>query len=144
MNNRLYSHLYLHLKDKFTLKKSYTFANLLIEKPGHWFAIRKMFWRSLLKTYDWAECLHLDQGLWRRAKDVFWRQRRKTSSRHLQDSFIKTNVCLEISEYFPRPKSLKTNVNAELDLFNYATKWDWKNATGVNTSKFAKKIDLKS
>ena len=30
MNNRLYLHLYLHLKNIFTLKKSSTFANLLI------------------------------------------------------------------------------------------------------------------
>ena len=35
MNKRLYSHLYLHLKNKYTLKKSSTFANLLIEKPGN-------------------------------------------------------------------------------------------------------------
>ena len=34
MNNRLYSHLYLHLKNMFTLK-SFTFANLLMEKPGN-------------------------------------------------------------------------------------------------------------
>ena len=27
---------------------------------------------------------------------------------------------------------------------NYATKADWKNATGVDTSKFAKKVDLGS
>ena len=27
---------------------------------------------------------------------------------------------------------------------NYATKADWKNATGVDTSKFAKKVDLTS
>ena len=30
MNNRLYSHLYLHLKNEFTFKKSSTFANLLM------------------------------------------------------------------------------------------------------------------
>ena len=42
MNNRLYSHLFLHLKNIFTLKKSSTFANLLMEKPGHLFAMAKM------------------------------------------------------------------------------------------------------
>ena len=42
MNNRLYSHLYLHLKSIFTWKKSSTFANLLMEKPGKWFATVKM------------------------------------------------------------------------------------------------------
>ena len=36
MNNRLYSHLYLHSKNIFTLKlKSSTFANLLVKKPGN-------------------------------------------------------------------------------------------------------------
>ena len=33
-------------------------------------------------------------------------------------------------------------MKAELDLSNYATKADLKNATGVDTSKFAKKVDL--
>ena len=35
MNNRLYPHLYLHLKNIFTLKKSSTLANPLMEKPGN-------------------------------------------------------------------------------------------------------------
>ena len=34
MNNRLYSHLHLHLKNIFTLKKSST-KNQLMEKPGN-------------------------------------------------------------------------------------------------------------
>ena len=33
-------------------------------------------------------------------------------------------------------------VKVELDLCNYATKADLKNATGVDTSKFSKKVDL--
>ena len=33
---------------------------------------------------------------WGRLENVFWRRRRKTSSRRLQDVFIKTNVCWEI------------------------------------------------
>ena len=33
-------------------------------------------------------------------------------------------------------------MKVELDLSNYATKTDLKNVTGVDTSKFAKKIDL--
>ena len=44
-----------------------------------------------------------------------------------------------MSEYFPIPKSLEGRVIIELDLYNYATKADLKNATGVHTSKFAKK-----
>ena len=47
-----------------------------------------------------------------------------------------------MSEYFAKLKSLGTNVKAELDFFNYATKADLKNATGVDTSDFAKKILL--
>ena len=47
-----------------------------------------------------------------------------------------------MSEYFPKPKSLGPNVKVELDLSNYATKADLKNATGVDTSDFAKKTDL--
>ena len=47
-----------------------------------------------------------------------------------------------MSEYFPKPKSLGANVKVELDLSNYVTKTDFKNATGVDTSDFAKKADL--
>ena len=47
-----------------------------------------------------------------------------------------------MSEYFPEPKSSRGRVKVELDLFNCDTKADFKNATGVNTSRLAKKIDL--
>ena len=47
-----------------------------------------------------------------------------------------------MSEYFPKSQSLGANVKVELDLSNYATKVDLKNATGVDTSDFAKKTDL--
>ena len=47
-----------------------------------------------------------------------------------------------MSEYFPAPKSLGERVKVELALSNYATKSDLKNATGVDTSKVAKKVDL--
>ena len=47
-----------------------------------------------------------------------------------------------MTEYFPKQNSLGGNVKVELDLANYATKTDLKNATGVDTSSFAKKIDL--
>ena len=36
------------------------------------------------------------------------------------------------------------NVKVELDLSNYAKKADLKNATGVDTFEFAKKVDLAS
>ena len=47
-----------------------------------------------------------------------------------------------MSEYFPEPKSSRGRVKVELDLFNCDTKADLKNATGVNISRLAKKIDL--
>ena len=47
-----------------------------------------------------------------------------------------------MSEYFPEPKSSRGRVKVELDLFNCDTKADLKNATGVNTSRLAKKIEL--
>ena len=49
-----------------------------------------------------------------------------------------------MSGYFPEPKSSVGMVKVELDLSNYATKPDLKNATGVDTSKFAKNVDLPS
>ena len=48
-----------------------------------------------------------------------------------------------MSEYFPEPKYLE-KVKVELDLYNYATKTNLKNATGINTLSFAKKVDLTS
>ena len=47
-----------------------------------------------------------------------------------------------MSEYFPEPKCLGRRVKDEFDLLNYAAKADLKNATGVDTSKFAKNVDL--
>ena len=49
-----------------------------------------------------------------------------------------------MNEYFPKPNSLEANVKVELDLTNYPTKVDLKNATGVDTSDFPKKTDLGS
>ena len=48
-----------------------------------------------------------------------------------------------MSEYFQESKSLG-KVKVELDLSNYATQTDLKNATGIDKSSFAKKIDLTS
>ena len=45
-----------------------------------------------------------------------------------------------MSEYFPRLKFLGGNVKIELDLCNYATETVLKNAVGVDTLKFAKKV----
>ena len=47
-----------------------------------------------------------------------------------------------MSEYFSEPKSLGGSIKFELDFSNYATKSVLRAATGVDTSKFAKKVDL--
>ena len=47
-----------------------------------------------------------------------------------------------MSECFP--KSFDKKVKVKLDLSNYATHLDSTNATGADTSKFAKKVDLAS
>ena len=47
-----------------------------------------------------------------------------------------------MSEYFSELKSSAGRVKVELDLSNYATKTNLKNATGVDTSKFTSKVDL--
>ena len=47
-----------------------------------------------------------------------------------------------MSEYFPKPKYLGRTVKVELDLYNYATKVDLKNAAGFDTLKFTKKVNL--
>ena len=44
-----------------------------------------------------------------------------------------------MSQYCLKPTFLGVNVKVLLDLSNYATKADLKNATGVDTSDFAKK-----
>ena len=60
----------------------------------------------------------------------------------LFNSWIDKKDILEMSEYFPGTKSSGGRKRVQLDLSNYATKTDLKNATGVDASSFAKKIDL--
>ena len=45
-----------------------------------------------------------------------------------------------MSEYFPEPKSTVWWLKVELDLCNYVTKSDLKNARGADPSKFTKKL----
>ena len=47
-----------------------------------------------------------------------------------------------MSKYFPEPNSLGGRLNVELELSNYAPKADLKTVTSVDTSRFAKKVDL--
>ena len=57
----------------------------------------------------------------------------------------KKDVIKKMSQYFPKPYTpFEGDINVKVDLPNYATKADLKNATGVDTSKFAKKFDLAS
>ena len=45
--------------------------------------------------------------------------------------------------YFIKSYTLNKNkIKVEFDFFNYSTKFDLKNATGVDISNFAKKHDL--
>ena len=45
-----------------------------------------------------------------------------------------------MSENFPKPKYLGRTVKVELDLYNYATKVDLKNAAGFDTLKLLKRL----
>ena len=49
---------------------------------------------------------------------------------------------VQMSEYFPQPKSLGGRMMVESELPNYATKAGLKNAIFVDMSKLAKKVDL--
>ena len=50
-----------------------------------------------------------------------------------------------MSQYFPKPyKPFGRNINVKVDLSNYPTKTDLKNATGVDTSNLPAKSDLAS
>ena len=60
------------------------------------------------------------------------------------NSWIDKKHIIWTSEYFPEPKTFGGKVKVELDLSNYATKADLKNATGVDTSIFVKQVDLES
>ena len=55
---------------------------------------------------------------------------------------MKRYILYEVG-YFPGPYThTKNKMKFELDLANYTTKSDVKSETGVNTSKFAKEVDL--
>ena len=58
------------------------------------------------------------------------------------NSWIDKKDIIWMSKCFPKSKSFGGRVKVELDLSIYTTKDDLKNATGVDTSDFAKKTDL--
>ena len=50
-----------------------------------------------------------------------------------------------MSQFFPKPyEPFAGDINVKVDLSNYATKADLKNATGIDTSNLAAKSDLVS
>ena len=51
---------------------------------------------------------------------------------------------LHKNSYFLEPANSKNEIKVELKLCNYATKFDLKNVTCVDTSHFGKKVDLAS
>ena len=52
---------------------------------------------------------------------------------------------IKLSHYFLKPyRSFEGNINVKVDLSNYATKADLKDATGIDTSNFALKSNLTS
>ena len=63
---------------------------------------------------------------------------------HLIVGLIKRTL-YKTSQYFPKPYgSFGGNINVKVDLSNYATKAELKNATGVDTSKLALKSNVES
>ena len=49
--------------------------------------------------------------------------------------------CIKMSQYFPKPyEPFGRDINVKVDLSNYATKFDLKNATGID--KAAKQENL--
>ena len=63
--------------------------------------VLKTSWGRMAKT----NILLLIKTSWRRLENVMWRRRRKTSSRYLQDVFIKANVCSDVSKILDNYKA---------------------------------------
>ena len=50
-----------------------------------------------------------------------------------------------MGQYFPKPyEPFEEDINVKVDLPNYPTKTEFKNATGIDTCKLAAKSDLAS
>ena len=50
--------------------------------------------------------------------------------------------CVKISQYFPPYRRFAGTINVKVDLSKYATKTDLKEATGIDTSNFALKLNF--
>ena len=60
------------------------------------------------------------------------------------NSWIDKKYIVIYNELFSRTMQSQYRQKVELDLSNYETKSDLKGATGINTSEFAKNVDLAS
>ena len=85
------------------------------------FSVKKVIKRKVVKLYVKWKGHHSSFNSWIDKLDIVW-----------------------MSKYFPELKSSGGRVKVELDLSNYEIKADLKNATGVDTSKIAKNVDLAS
>ena len=64
---------------------------------------------------------------------------------NLFNSWIDKKDLVYMSQYFPKPyEPFGGDINVKVDLSNYATKTDLKEATGIYTSNFALKSNLAS
>ena len=102
------------------IKKSLTFYKKELQKTNlKKFSVKKVIKRRSDKPYFKWKAFGNPFNIWIDKKDT-----------------------AKLNKYFPEPKSFEVKVRVELDLFNYATRADLKNATGFDTSKFAEKTDL--
>ena len=58
------------------------------------------------------------------------------------NSWIDKKYKAKMSKFFPETKYFGERVKVELDLSSYGTRADLKNVTGVDTSKFSKRLIL--
>ena len=82
-----------------------------------------------------------------REKLINYKLNGKVKIIHNSNKIYNYNIWIDIkdvaylSEYFPKSNSLGGRVKVQLDLSNYVTETDLQNATGLDTSSFAKKND---
>ena len=76
---------------------------------------------------------------------VKWKWYDNSFNSWIDKNYIEWNFLYKKSQYFPKPyEPFDGDINVKVDLSNYATKADFKNATGIDTSKLATKSDLAS
>ena len=98
------------------------------------------FYKKELQKTNQKE-LRIEKAIKRKGDKLYVKRKDYDSS---FNSWIDKKDIIQMSEYFPEPKSFGGRVKVELDLSNYVTIADLKNEAGVDTSKLAKKVDLAS